>query len=154
MATEIERKYLVVDDAWRSLAAGTVFRQGYLSTVKERTVRIRVVGDRGYLTVKGLTVGAVRSEFEYEIPIADAEQMLNELCEQPLIEKTRYVIELNGLTWEIDRFSGVNEGLVVAEVELEDEDQPIALPEWIGEEVTHDARYFNANLISHPFSEW
>lgn len=154
MATEIERKYLVVDDAWRSLAAGTAFRQGYLSTVKERTVRIRVVGDRGYLTVKGLTVGAVRSEFEYEIPIADAEQMLNELCEQPLIEKTRYVIELNGLTWEIDRFSGVNEGLVVAEVELEDEDQPIALPEWIGEEVTHDARYFNANLISHPFSEW
>lgn len=154
MATEIERKYLVVDDAWRSLAAGTVFRQGYLSTVKERTVRIRVVGDRGYLTVKGLTVGAVRSEFEYEIPIADAEQMLNELCERPLIEKTRYVIEANGLTWEIDRFSGVNEGLVVAEVELEDEAQPIVLPEWIGEEVTHDARYFNANLISHPFSEW
>ncbi len=154
MATEIERKYLVVDDSWRSQAAGTAFRQGYLSTVKERTVRVRVAGDRGYLTVKGITVGAVRTEFEYEIPIADADQILNELCEQPLIEKTRYVIKANGLTWEIDRFAGVNEGLVVAEVELEDEAQQIVPPEWIGEEVTHDARYFNANLIAHPFSEW
>lgn len=154
VATEIERKYLVVDDAWRSRVVGTVFRQGYLSTVKERTVRVRAVDDRGYLTVKGLTVGAVRTEFEYEIPITDAEQMLNELCEQPLIEKTRYEVEANGLTWEIDVFAGVNEGLVVAEVELEDEAQQIVPPEWIGEEVTHDARYFNANLIAHPFSEW
>jgi CYTH domain-containing protein len=154
VATEIERKYLVVDESWRSRVAGTVLRQGYLSTVKERTVRIRVVGDRGYLTVKGLTVGAIRAEFEYEIPITDAEQMLNELCERPLIEKTRYVIEANGLIWEIDRFAGVNDGLVVAEVELEDEAQQIVPPEWIGAEVTHDARYFNSNLIAHPFSEW
>ena len=154
MAKEIERKYLVVDDAWRSRAVGTVFRQGYLSTVKERTVRVRVAGDRGYLTIKGITVGAVRSEFEYEIPRADADQMLDELCEQPLIEKTRYEIEAGELTWEIDEFAGVNEGLIVAEVELEDEAQEIALPDWVGIEVSHDPRYFNANLIAHPFSEW
>lgn len=154
MATEIERKYLVLDETWRSRAVGMVFRQGYLSTVKERTVRVRVVGHLGYLTVKGLTVGSVRTEFEYEVPIADAEQMLDELCEQPLIEKTRYVIEENGLTWEIDEFAGANEGLIVAEVELGDESQQVDPPDWVGEEVTNDARYFNANLIAHPFSEW
>jgi len=154
VAKEIERKYLVVGDAWRSLAVGTVFRQGYLSTVKERTVRVRVAGDRGYLTIKGITVGAVRSEFEYEIPRADADQMLDELCEQPLIEKTRHEIEAGDLTWEIDEFAGVNEGLIVAEVELEDEAQEIALPDWSGAEVTNDPRYFNSNLIAHPFSEW
>ena len=154
MATEIERKYLVVDDAWRSQAVGTVFRQGYLSTVKERTVRVRVAGERGLLTIKGITVGAVRSEFEYEIPGADADQLLDELCERPLIEKTRYEIEAGGLTWEVDAFAGVNEGLITAEVELDDEDQEIALPDWVGEEVTHDPRYFNSNLIAHPFSEW
>jgi len=154
VATEIERKYLVLDETWRSRTVGMVFRQGYLSTVKERTVRVRVVGDLGYLTVKGLTVGSVRTEFEYIVPIADAEQMLDELCEQPLIEKTRYVIEENGLTWEIDEFAGANEGLIVAEVELGDESQQVDPPDWVGEEVTNDARYFNANLIAHPFSEW
>lgn len=154
MATEIERKYLVLEETWRSRAVGMVFRQGYLSTVKERTVRVRVVGDLGYLTVKGLTVGSVRTEFEYQVPITDAEQMLDELCEQPLIEKTRYVIEENGLTWEIDEFAGANEGLIVAEVELGDESQQVDPPDWVGEEVTNDARYFNANLIAHPFSEW
>ena len=154
MAKEIERKYLVVNDAWRAEAVGTVFRQGYLSTVKERTVRVRVAGDNGYLTIKGITVGAVRSEFEYQVPRGDADQMIDELCERPLIEKTRYEIEAGGLTWEIDEFAGVNSGLTVAEVELEDEGQEIALPAWIGEEVTHDPRYFNSNLIAHPFSEW
>ena len=107
MATEIERKYLVVGDAWRSQAVGTVFRQGYLSTVKERVVRVRVAGDRGYLTIKGITVGAVRSEFEYEIPATEASTMLDELCEPPLIEKTRYTVEAEGLMWEIDEFAGV-----------------------------------------------
>ena len=154
MATEIERKFLVVDDAWRARTTGTAFRQGYLSTVKERTVRVRAAGERGYLTIKGITVGAVRSEFEYEIPRADADQMLDELCERPLIEKTRHEVEVDGLTWEIDVFAGVNDGLVVAEVELEDEAQEIDLPEWVGVEVTDDPRYFNANLIAHPFSEW
>ena len=154
MATEIERKFLVVDDTWSAGAVGTVFRQGYLSTVKERTVRVRVAGDRAFLTIKGLTVGAVRSEFEYEIPVADANQMLDELCERPLIEKTRYEVVADGLTWEIDAFAGVNDGLIVAEVELDDEAQEIVLPAWVGEEVTHDPRYFNSNLIAHPFSEW
>lgn len=154
MATEIERKFLVVGDAWRAGVVGTVFRQGYLSTVKERTVRVRVAGDRGLLTIKGITVGAVRTEFEYEIPVDDADHMLDELCEQPLIEKTRYEIDADGLTWEVDAFGGVNDGLVVAEVELDDEIQEIVLPPWVGEEVTDDPRYFNSNLIAHPFSVW
>jgi CYTH domain-containing protein len=154
VATEIERKYLVVGDAWRAGMIGTVFRQGYLSKVKERVVRVRVAGDQGYLTIKGITVGAVRSEFEYEIPRSDADLMLDELCEGPLIEKTRYEIQSEGLTWQIDEFDGANRGLTVAEVELEDEGQEISLPEWAGDEVTHDPRYFNSNLVAHPFSEW
>jgi adenylate cyclase len=150
---EIERKYLVRGDAWRSLGSGAMFRQGYLSTVKERTVRIRLVGDQGWITVKGLTVGATRSEFEYPIPAPDAAEML-ELCEQPIIEKTRTVVDVGDLRWEIDEFAGVNRGLTVAEVELEHADQEIDLPEWIGEEVTDDPRFYNANLIASPFSTW
>ena len=154
MAQEIERKFLVTGDAWRKLAKGTVYRQGYLSTVKERTVRVRTVGDKGYLTVKGLSVGAKRAEFDYEIPVTDADVMLDELCEQPLIEKTRYKIPFDGLIWEVDEFASDNEGLIVAEVELSDEDQEVRLPDWIGEEVTDDLRYFNANLIAHPYKSW
>ncbi len=154
MAKEIERKFLVTGNAWRELAAGVLYRQGYLSTVKERTVRVRVVGTKGYLTVKGLSVGAVRSEFEYEIPAADADEMLGLLCEKPIIEKIRYRIPFEGLTWEIDEFSGINAGLVVAEVELADEAQTIVKPDWIGPEVTGDPRYFNANLIAHPYAAW
>jgi CYTH domain-containing protein len=152
MAEEIERKFLVTGDGWRA-ATGSVFRQGYLSTVRERTVRIRLVGDRGFLTVKGVTVGATRAEFEYPIPADDAAELLD-LCEQPIIHKTRHAVEHDGLTWEVDEFHGVNEGLVVAEVELESEEQQIALPDWVGDEVTDDPRYFNANLIAHPFSAW
>ncbi len=154
MAIEIERKYLVTGDGWRDLAASTVFRQGYLSTVKERTVRVRAAGDEGTITIKGITVGATRTEFEYPIPVADANAMLDELCERPIIEKTRHVVEVGSLIWEIDEFSGVNDGLIVAEVELDSADQEIALPEWIGAEVTGDPRYYNANLIAHPYSEW
>jgi len=154
MGQEIERKYLVRGDAWRRLAEGTVYRQGYLSTVKERTVRVRTMGDRGFLTVKGITVGATRTEFEYAIPLDDADRMLDELCLRPLIEKTRYLVTHGGHEWEIDEFTGENAGLVVAEVELDSEDEAIALPEWIGDEVTHDPRYFNANLIAHPFTAW
>lgn len=153
MGKEIERKYLVRGDAWRALAAGVRYRQGYLSTVKERTVRVRTVGERGYLTVKGITVGATRKEFEYEIPAADAASLL-ELCEQPLVEKVRYKIPIGGLTWEVDEFEGVNRGLIVAECELASEDQRVELPAWIGEEVTGDPRYFNSNLIAHPFTTW
>ncbi len=154
MSREIERKYLVHGDSWRSSGTATEIRQGYLSTVKERTVRVRVMGDAAWLTIKGITLGASRSEFEYPIPVSDAHQMLDELCEQPLIEKTRHVVEAGGMVWEIDEFSGANEGLTVAEVELEHEDQAFEIPDWIGAEVTSDPRYFNANLIDHPFSTW
>ena len=153
MAVEIERKFLVKKDTWRN-EQGTRYRQGYLSSVKERTVRVRTIGDRGYLTIKGVSKGAVRTEYEYEIPLAEAEAMLDELCEKPLIEKKRYKIEFKGLVWEVDEFFGENQGLVVAEVELEEEDQAFSKPEWVGEEVTGDAKYFNANLIHHPYQNW
>jgi len=154
MGKEIERKYLVKGDSWRALATGTVYRQGYLSTVKERTVRVRTINDTGFLTIKGITRGVSRLEFEYEIPEADARQLLDELCEKPLVEKSRYKINYAGLTWEVDEFAGANEGLIVAEVELESEGQQIDLPEWIGEEVSGDPRYFNSNLIAHPYTRW
>ena len=154
MGKEIERKYLVKNQDWKSLADGVYYKQGYLSTVKERTVRVRTIGEKGYLTIKGVTVGVTRSEFEYEIPAEEADQMLDNLCEKPIIDKYRAKVEYKGLTWEIDEFHGENEGLVVAEVELKSEDQVIELPEWIGEEVSGDPRYFNSNLIKHPFSQW
>jgi CYTH domain-containing protein len=154
MTKEIERKFLVKDVAWRSQAQGTRYRQGYLNSTKERTVRVRIIDEKGFLTVKGITRGAARVEYEYEIPVVDAQVMLDELCEKPLIEKKRYRIKYKGLTWEVDEFFGENQGLIVAEVELESEDQKINKPAWIGQEVTGDARYFNANLIHHPFQKW
>jgi adenylate cyclase len=153
MAKEIERKYLVGGEAWKALGSGVFYRQGYLNSHRERVVRVRTMDGKAALTVKGVAVGATRLEFEYEIPFADAEQML-ELCEQPLIEKTRYRIDNAGLTWEIDEFHGANEGLVVAECELESEDQQIDKPDWVGEDVTGDPRYFNSNLVSNPFDSW
>lgn len=154
MGIEIERKFEVTGDSWRGKGTATVFRQGYLSTVKERTVRVRAAGDQGTITIKGITIGATRTEFEYPIPLADANVMLDELCERPIIEKTRHVVEVDGTTWEIDEFTGVNQGLIVAEVELEHANQEFTLPDWIGEDVTEDPRYFNANLIAHPYTEW
>lgn len=154
MGKEIERKYLIKDDTWRKHASGTTYRQGYLSTVKERTVRVRTIDDKGFLTIKGITIGATRREYEYEIPTEDANEMLDELCEKPIIEKTRFKISHAGLTWEIDEFAGVNQGLIVAEVELESEDQNIDFPPWVGEEVSGDPRYFNSNLIANPFANW
>lgn len=154
MGVEIERKFLVLDERWRTLGVGVSMRQGYLSPHPERVVRVRIEGAAAMLTIKGRSVGASRGEWEYPIPLADAEQLLASLCEQPLIEKKRYRIEHEGMLWEIDEFFGENVGLVVAEIELEAEDQPFSRPDWLGAEVTDDARYFNANLISHPFSEW
>lgn len=154
MAKEIERKFLVLGDGWKRGITGVSYRQGYLSTVKERTVRVRTVGDKGFLTIKGVTVGVTRNEFEYSIPTADADALLNDLCEKPLIEKTRYKVQHAGLTWEIDEFFGENHGLVVAEVELKDEHQAIDRPAWVGKEVSGDARYFNSNLIKTPFTKW
>jgi len=154
MAKEIERKFLVVGEGWRGLAEGTVYRQGYLSTVAERTVRVRVAGDKAFLTVKGLSVGAVRAEYEYGIPVPDANEMLDGLCEKPIIEKTRYRIPFEGWVWEVDEFAGANAGLIVAEIELDSETREFARPDWAGEEVTGDTRYFNANLIANPYSTW
>ena len=154
MGKEIERKFLVKGTAWRSQAKGTSYRQGYLNSAKERTVRIRTIDDKAFLTIKGLTVGATRSEYEYEIPIADCNAMLDVLAEKPLIEKKRYKIPFEGLTWEVDEFFGDNAGLIVAEVELKSEAQVFKKPEWAGQEVTADTRYFNSNLIKHPYSRW
>ena len=152
MAIEIERKFLVVGEAWRA-APALYFCQGYLNRSKERTVRVRVAGELGYLTIKGATTGASRAEFEYEIPLADAKQMLG-LCDGPLIEKYRRKITHEGMLWEVDEFLGENQGLVVAEIELESEAQAFIKPDWVGVEVTADARYYNSNLSVQPFSRW
>jgi len=154
MGTEIERKFLVKGDSWRSQGKGKRYRQGYLSTVKERTVRVRTAGDEGYITVKGITKGDTRPEYEYEIPLADANEMLDQLCERPIIEKTRYRIPQGPVVWEVDEFEGVNRGLITAEVELKDANQQVALPDWIEKEVTGDPRYYNANLVAKPFTTW
>nr|WP_315233862.1 CYTH domain-containing protein [uncultured Albidiferax sp.] len=152
MAIEIERKFLVTGSDWRQ-GAGTVFSQGYLNRDKQRTVRVRIAGAQGFLTIKGANRGATRAEFEYEIPLADAEQLLA-LCEGPIIQKVRRVLVHAGSTWEVDEFEGLNAGLVVAEIELASEDQQFERPAWLGCEVTDDARYFNSSLATTPFSAW
>lgn len=152
MATEIERKFLVTGSAWKS-AEPTYYCQGYLNRDKHRTVRVRVAGECGLITIKGLTTGASRPEFEYPIPLADAKAMLD-LCDGPLVEKNRRIVEHAGLKWEVDEFLGDNKGLVIAEIELDSEDQEITLPPWAGAEVTDDPRYYNANLSKTPYSQW
>ncbi len=153
MPLEIERKFLVISDEWKdAVAESKVCRQGYIVTDEKKTVRVRVIGDQGFLTVKGATDGYSRMEFEYEIDLADANYMLM-LCEQ-LVEKTRHYIQHGGLLWELDVFEGLNAGLVMAEVELESETQQFEKPAWAGEEVSEDERYFNGYLSKHPFSRW
>ena len=154
MGEEIERKFLVAGEQWRESAHGTRYRQGFLSTEPERTVRVRIAGPRGSITVKGKNVGARRAEFEYEIPVGDAERMLDTLCKRPLIEKVRFTLLAGAHTWEIDVFEGDNAGLVVAEIELSSEDEVFARPEWVGDEVTDDPRYFNSNLVANPYRTW
>jgi adenylate cyclase len=154
MAKEIERKFLVTGDDWRELAKGSIYRQGYIATQDKVTVRVRIIGEQGYLTIKGPVVNVTRLEFEYPIPVVDAQIMLDTLCRRPFIEKIRYKIEWGGLIWEIDEFDGVNKGLILAEVELSDANQVFDIPTWIGQEVSHDYRYFNSNLVTHPFSQW
>ena len=154
MGVEIERKFLLQGDAWRGLGQAVLLRQGYLSSARERVVRVRIEGEQAMLTIKGANVGATRGEWEYPIPLADAVELLDGLCEQPLIEKVRHRIEHAGMVWEVDEFLGANAGLVVAEIELASEDQPFEKPDWVGAEVSGDARYYNANLIRHPFSQW
>jgi CYTH domain-containing protein len=154
MGTEIERKFLLKNDGWRRGAKGIFLRQGYLTTDPERSVRVRLAGSKGVLTIKGQSSGCVRSEFEYPIPAEDASVLLENLCLRPLIEKVRYPVEAGSRLWVIDEFAGENRGLVVAEIELGSPDETFELPEWIGEEVTHDFRYYNMSLVETPFSQW
>lgn len=154
MGTEIERKFLVCGDAWRAPGLPVLLRQGYLSSLPERTVRVRIEGGSACLTIKGRNTGATRGEWEYAIPLADAQVFLDSLCERPIIEKYRSRVLFDGMTWEVDEFLGENAGLIVAEIELQSEDQAFTRPDWIGAEVTDDARYYNANLIRAPFSRW
>ncbi|HUC66226.1 MAG TPA: CYTH domain-containing protein [Stellaceae bacterium] len=154
MSLEIERKYLVKTGLWRPAGAGVRYRQGYLSLVKERLVRVRIAGNRGFLTIKGVAAGISRLEFEYPIPREDAAVLLEELCERPLIEKTRHREMVAGKTWEIDVFHGDNDGLVLAEIEITSPAERVALPPWVGDEVSNDPRYFNNNLVAHPYKQW
>jgi adenylate cyclase len=153
MGIEIERKFLLAGDGWRALGEPVLLRQGYLSSDPARVVRVRLEGDQACITIKGKSVGATRAEWEYPIALADAHELLA-LCEKPLVEKYRRKIEFGGNVWEVDEFLGENRGLAFAEIELSSEDQPFAKPDWIGEEVTHDKRYYNSNLAKHPFSSW
>lgn len=155
MGVEIERKFLVRDASWRAAAdAGTRYRQGYLVGSTLASVRVRIEGDVARLNIKGATLGVRRDEYEYPIPLADAERLLDTLCDKPLIEKTRYHVTHAGRVWEVDVFAGDNAGLVVAEVELPDEAAPLELPPWAGAEVSHDTRYYNVCLVKHPYKAW
>lgn len=153
MAKEIERKFLIVGNGWRKLAPGVHYRQGYLNSAKERTVRVRTVANQAFLTVKGPTVGVTRAEFEYSIPFKDAVAML-QLAEPSVIDKTRYRIPIDNFVWEVDEFHGANEGLVVAEIELPAEDTVFEKPQWVGKEVSGDPRYYNSMLARHPYRSW
>lgn len=150
MASEIERKFLVRDDSWNDGTSGIRMSQGYLSMDPDRAVRVRLAGENAWLTIKGRSSGITRAEFEYAIPAADAQDLLK-LCLPSVIDKTRHRIPFGGYVWEVDVFHGDNEGLVLAEVELEDESATPELPPWVGLEVSDDARYFNSQLARHPF---
>lgn len=154
MPLEIERKFLLSSSAWRSeVHQSYALRQGYLSSVPERTVRVRIRGERGILTIKGRGAGISRPEFEYDIPHDEALVLLA-LCEQPIIEKVRYEVKRGDHVWEIDVFEGVNEGLTLAEIELGAEDEVFERPDWLGKEVSADRRYFNSSLVQKPFTSW
>ena len=155
MATEIERKFLVVSDTWRAhVSSETRYVQGYLSTRASASVRVRIGGDRAFLNIKSGRSAVRRLEYEYPIPVADAREILEDVIELPVIDKTRYEVRHGGHLWEVDVFEGANAGLVVAEVELESEDEPFERPEWVGAEVSEDPRYLNINLVHHPYHDW
>ena len=154
MAVEIERKFLIDTNKLPTLKNGYQIKQGYIQTVDHTTVRVRIRDKEAFLTIKGKSTGASRLEFEYPIPLQDANDMLNKLCQSSFVDKTRYLVKHEGLVWEVDIFEGSNKGLIVAEVELEDEEESFTLPNWVTKEVTDDIRYFNSNLIEHPYSNW
>jgi adenylate cyclase len=154
MGKEIERKFIVESDAYKELSKGVLYRQGYLSSDMKRTVRVRICDNRGYITIKGKSQGATRPEYEYESPVDDAQEMLEDLCKKPIIEKLRYKYSFEGFVWEIDEFLGDNLGLVIAEIELPDENTKFNRPHWIGKEVTGMPEYFNSNLVHNPYKNW
>lgn len=155
MVLEIERKYLVINDEWKSsVESETVMKQAYLATVEKASIRVRVAGERAFLNIKSATLGIRRSEFEYEIPLADAEAMLAELVDGAVIDKVRYHVRCGAHLWDLDVFHGANEGLIVAEVELASEDEDFELPAWTGQEVSGDPKYYNACLVKHPYCDW
>ena len=154
MGKEIERKFLIDISKIESPGSGSHIKQGYISTTDNTAVRVRVKGDIAYLTLKGENKGATRPEFEYDIPIDDANEIIKELCSGPIIDKTRYLVEHGSHTWEVDVFHGDNDGLIVAEVELESETEAVDLPNWVISEVTGQVEYYNSSLIDNPFSKW
>lgn len=155
MPTEIERKFLVSSDNWRAQAdAGRLMVQGYLQSNEKSSVRVRIAGDQAWLNIKSATLGISRSEYEYVIPVDEAKQILNDLSQGPLIEKTRYHVKVGNHLWEVDDFLGDNQGLVVAEIELTDEAEAFEKPDWLGEEVSNDTRYYNVCLVKHPYKDW
>jgi adenylate cyclase len=154
MAVEIERKFLVRNESFKLFSKGILYRQGYLNRDKHRTVRVRVAGELAFITIKGITNGMERLEFEYPIPVNDAFEMLETICLKPLIEKLRYNIMTDGHLWEVDEFIGDNGGLIIAEVELKSTEEEVIIPDWVGEEVTGDLKYYNSNLVIHPFKNW
>ena len=155
MGTEIERKFLIADDRWRAQAsAGKRYLQGYLGGNDACSIRVRLEGEQANLNIKGKRLGIQRSEFEFPIPREEAETILQSLCTKPLIEKTRYLVTHGEHVWEIDVFSGENEGLVVAEIELTSTDEDFTRPDWLGDEVSGDPRYYNVCLVKHPYKDW
>lgn len=155
MGIEIERKFLVKNETFKDLAQAEIYHQGFLSTNKERVVRVRISSaHKAWLTIKGLSQGVSRPEYEYAIPVTDAEFILNNLCKKPTIVKKRYHIPIGKMIWEVDEFLNENEGLVLAEIELSNEQQVFEIPEWIGKEVTGEKKYYNVFLIKHPYKTW
>ena len=155
MALEIEHKFLLANDDWRkNVSHSVVYRQGYLSSQPTSSIRVRVSNNQAWLNIKSAVIGTQRHEYEYEIPLSDAQEILNNLCVKPLIEKTRYFVMHENHQWEIDEFEGENAGLIVAEIELDSLDEAFAKPVWLGEEVTQDLRYYNNNLAKNPYSLW
>ena len=155
MATEIEHKFLLRNDRWRSQVERSArLRQGYLTSDARCSVRVRVANGQAFLNLKSGTLGIQRSEYEYSIPLAEAEEILDTLCEKPLLEKTRHYLHFGEHLWEIDEFAGDNAGLIVAEVELSRVDELFARPDWLGEDVSHDIRYYNSQLARHPYRNW
>ena len=154
MATEIERKFKVTSNDFKKLATPLYCIQGYVNGESNTIIRIRIINNKGYLTLKGKNAGISRLEFEYEIPLKDANLLLTNFCSNKLVEKNRFIISYKNTLWEVDEFLGSNLGLVIAEVELKSETQKISKPEWIGKEVSNQTKYYNSNLVNHPFISW